>query len=77
METRFTRRSMGSIEDLLTRIRGEFLEMPGLCLTRQQASTIVDCYLILELRALNETKSFSTAVSRYATCIFRTVVCFR
>ena len=28
---------MGSIEDLLTRIRGEFLEMPGLCLTRQQA----------------------------------------
>jgi hypothetical protein len=28
---------MGSIDTLLTRIRGEFLEMPGLCLTRQQA----------------------------------------
>lgn len=28
---------MGSIEDLLTRVRGEFLEMPGLCLTQQQA----------------------------------------
>jgi hypothetical protein len=28
---------MGSIEDLLIRIRGEFLEMPGLCLTQQQA----------------------------------------
>lgn len=28
---------MGSIESLLNRIRGEFLEMPGLCLTREQA----------------------------------------
>lgn len=28
---------MGSIEPLLNRIRGEFLEMPGLCVTREQA----------------------------------------
>jgi hypothetical protein len=28
---------MGSIAELLNRIRGEFLEMPGLCLTQQQA----------------------------------------
>ena len=28
---------MGSIESLLNRIRAEFLEMPGLCVTREQA----------------------------------------
>jgi hypothetical protein len=38
---------------------------------------IVGCYLISELRALNGTKSFSTAVSRYGMCIFRTAVCFQ
>lgn len=31
---------MGSIDTLLTRIRGEFLEMPGLRLTRQQAGRL-------------------------------------
>ena len=44
---------MGTIEDVLNRLRAEFLEMPGLCLTPEQVQRLCGieptmCQLVLD-----------------------------